>query len=523
MELAAPRTVTTLLFHQVSDDPIRSAHGEDNIKEPWVSAAQFDALLTTLEGRGYTVIDLETALDALVGKGHALPPKPLLLTFDDGYRSALTAATPILRKHHATATMFFEGKLTGLKAARLDVADLIAMRASGVWQLASHGWIGHGNLPIAADGTTSPYWYGNLMWRAGDARLETLDEYAARIGDDLHHFRTTFEPLLKTRLDVFAYPSGEFGQNGALTPGGNPQTRLEAGHSNSRDLADIFTRVLAREGFRAAFAVAVPGAVHAASPQDGPYTYPRIGVGSHFDPAILDTIANDGIELPEITSDDSFADCKALVVAHRDYLAASTQRAELFDIGEDGRRHDTFELPALLGDRPGRPALISALVVHDGDVRIFQQAGWWPGATAYLTDVTLTPGRATIARREALPPNLNWTVGAIERDGKLVAMTDEGRFYDVDDARGAPLFSTALASGDRHERYAGLAIVGGRTFVYDRTLASLEEIDARGDVVATRKIGGDIRSIAAQGSDRLLAVDWQNARRTLRRFSLAHE
>lgn len=61
----APQTITTLLFHQVSDEPIRSAHGEDNGKEPWLTPAQFDALLGTLEARGYTVVSLDASLAAL--------------------------------------------------------------------------------------------------------------------------------------------------------------------------------------------------------------------------------------------------------------------------------------------------------------------------------------------------------------------------------------------------------------------------------------------------------------------------
>lgn len=529
----SPRSVTTLLFHQVTADPIRSAHGEDNVKEPWLTPERFDALLTSLEARGYTVVTLDAAL-ALLEADRAdsgsrtelrakLPLKPLLLTFDDGFASALTVATPILRKHHAQATMFFEGRITGTKADRLSIADLQAMRASGVWQLESHGWIGHGNLAVSADGPKSPYWYGNLMWLPAEHRLETLGEYERRIAADLHQFRTTFEPLLGTRLDVFAYPSGEFGQNGLLAAGGNPLTRLEAGHSNSHDLGPIFARVLAHEGMRAAFAVNVPGMVHAASEQDGPFAFPRIGVGATFNPAILDTIASDGIELPEIASDDSFADCMAVTSASGDFITASALRPDIFRLAASGRVRATFTIPELLGDRPGQPALVSALVARDDDVTIFQQAGWWPGAVPYLTHVHVSGQRATIARRDALPENLNWSVGAIERDGKLIAMTDEGRFYDVADARGAPLLTVALASGDRHTRFTGPAIVHGRMFVYDRIAASLEEIDARGNVIATTPLVGDIRALGSRAEDELVAVDWTAKRRILRRFRVSNE
>ncbi|GAC1493953.1 MAG: hypothetical protein NVS1B2_09760 [Vulcanimicrobiaceae bacterium] len=521
------RSVTTLLFHQISDRPIHSTHGEDNIEQPWLSPSQFDAILSDLERRGYTVVSLDYALSLLAARDanadsavRTKPAKPVLLTFDDGFESARTIATPILRKHHAKATMFFEGKVTGTQADRLGLEDLRALRASNIWQFASHGWAGHSPLPISA-GTTSPYWYANLMWLSAENRLETLAEFEARIRADLRHFRATFEPLLQTKFDVFAYPSGEFGQNDALADGGNPATREYAGHSNSHDIKSALSRVLSSEGVRAAFAVDIPGAVHAASAQDGPYQFPRIGVGAHFDPAILDSVASDGIELPEITSDDTFADCLAIANTNGDYFVASNRRPEIYHLSHDGRLRDTYAIPSLLDDRSGRPTLVSALVSHGDDVTILQQAGWWPGARAYITQIHFAHNRPVVDGREPLPPALNWNVGAIERDGKILAMTDEGRFYDVANARGAPLFSVALAGGSRHERFAGPTVINGRTFVYDRALALLEEIDATGDVIATGTLRGDVRALASRGKSELIAVDWTAKRRVALRFRLA--
>ena len=516
--------VLTLLVHQVSDTPVHSAMGEDNVKHPWLSPAQFDALLTLLESRGYTVVSLDTALGAL-GVGNAaahatLPKKPVLLTFDDGYESAWTIATPILRKHRAVATMFFEGVATGKRIGRLTLADLRAMRASGVWTLESHGWMGHAPLQIAADGTRTPYWYANLAWRPADDRFETLDEFAARVRDDLRRFRTTFEPLLGVRTDVFAFPSGEFGQNGPLAPGGNALARIEAGHSNARGLEPIVLAALASEGYRAAFAVAVPGSVHVASPQDGPYTFPRIGVGADFDASVLDTIATDGIELPEIATNDTFADCMALASDDGALLTASSQQPELFRLTRDGRIAREVSVDALLADRAGHPALVSALVASGSDVTVVQQAGWWPGATAYTTRLHFDDRGASVAARTALPQRLHWPVGAIVRDGRIITMDDEGRFFDLDRAS-EPLFSVAIAAGEsRHARFVGPALIGARLFVYDRTLGTLDELDPHGAVIGATPLGGDLRALGSDGGD-LLVIDASAKRRIVHRFRLA--
>ncbi len=379
-----------------------------------------------------------------------------------------------------------------------------------------------GALPllVAADGTRSPYWYANLMWRAEDRRLESLVEYEARVRDDLHRFRTTFEPLLGVPLDVFAYPSGEFGQNGPLASDGDALTRLEAGHSNSRAFGPIFARVLASEGFRAAFAVAVPGAVHAASRQDGPYLFPRIGIGAEFDPKLLDTIASDGIELPEIAANDTFADCMALASENGHLLTASVNRPELFRLTSDGRVQGDFIVPELLADRSGKPALISALVERGNDVTVLQQSGWWAGATPYLTRLHIDGAHTTVAARDALPASLHWSVGAITLHDRLVAMTDEGRFYDVARPNDGPLFTIALAPTDvRHARFAGPILVRGRLLVYDRMLSALEEIDERGSVLGKAAPAGDIRALASSDDD-VLVVDWTAKRRVVRRLRL---
>ncbi len=55
--------------------------------------------------RHFNVIDLQT-LDAYVCGGQALPPRPLLITFDDGYRDNYTYAYPILRERGLPAVIF---------------------------------------------------------------------------------------------------------------------------------------------------------------------------------------------------------------------------------------------------------------------------------------------------------------------------------------------------------------------------------------------------------------------------------
>jgi peptidoglycan/xylan/chitin deacetylase (PgdA/CDA1 family) len=67
--------------------------------------ADFDQQLTRLEQRGYTVVTLDQVAAALGGAHAALPPKPAVITFDDGFSDQIAAAS-ILARHRMPATFY---------------------------------------------------------------------------------------------------------------------------------------------------------------------------------------------------------------------------------------------------------------------------------------------------------------------------------------------------------------------------------------------------------------------------------
>jgi hypothetical protein len=72
----------------------------------------FDAQLTHLERTGYTVIDMDQALAGL--HGAALPAKPVVITFDDGFSDQLRAFE-VLQRHNMKATFYI---INGGEASR---------------------------------------------------------------------------------------------------------------------------------------------------------------------------------------------------------------------------------------------------------------------------------------------------------------------------------------------------------------------------------------------------------------------
>lgn len=72
----------------------------------------FEAQIAALSEAGYTAV-FPDDLEAYVRRGTALPKKPILITFDDGYLSNYTFAFPILQKYNMKATIFAIGATMG--------------------------------------------------------------------------------------------------------------------------------------------------------------------------------------------------------------------------------------------------------------------------------------------------------------------------------------------------------------------------------------------------------------------------
>jgi peptidoglycan/xylan/chitin deacetylase (PgdA/CDA1 family) len=99
--------------------------------ELYVSRPDFRRQMNWLDRHGFQAVTLEQ-VEAAWYHGATLPPKPVVLSFDDGYRPQFTFALPELRKHGWAG-------LLNLKAEGSDLyeSNVKAMIAAG-WELAAH-------------------------------------------------------------------------------------------------------------------------------------------------------------------------------------------------------------------------------------------------------------------------------------------------------------------------------------------------------------------------------------------------
>jgi len=94
--------VPILMYHYISVPPADADVYRVDLSVP---PDLFAAHLDRLQAEGYTTISLYQLLAHLT-QGVPLPEKPVVITFDDGYRDVYENAFPLLRAHGMTATFF---------------------------------------------------------------------------------------------------------------------------------------------------------------------------------------------------------------------------------------------------------------------------------------------------------------------------------------------------------------------------------------------------------------------------------
>jgi hypothetical protein len=124
----APHTgpVPILEYHVLGQAPADAPY-----PELYVGRTDFSRQMDWLDEHGYQAVTLDQVERAWY-HGGTLPPKPVVLSFDDGYRPQFTFALPELRKHGWAG-------LLNLKAEGSDLyeSNVKAMIAAG-WELAAH-------------------------------------------------------------------------------------------------------------------------------------------------------------------------------------------------------------------------------------------------------------------------------------------------------------------------------------------------------------------------------------------------
>lgn len=124
--------VPILLYHWIAVSP---SDGPNYTSPYYVKPEMFDAEMKLLHDWGYTTITIDMLLKS-IGEGADLPPRPMLITFDDGHLNNYTTAFPIMQKYGFTGVLYIVGNYVGV-ADYLNADQIKEMAAAG-WEVGSH-------------------------------------------------------------------------------------------------------------------------------------------------------------------------------------------------------------------------------------------------------------------------------------------------------------------------------------------------------------------------------------------------
>ena len=173
------QTVPVLCYHQFT----RAAEASHRMEVP---IAEFRRQMQYLVDAGYRVVPLED-LKAFLGGSAALPPKTVVLTVDDGYRSFYELARPVLRDLGLPATLFLYTDFIGAPQA-VTWQQVGEMQAERLIDLQSHSK-SHVSLSRAPQ--------------------ETEADYQARLQEEIGKADSLLDRRLDQRPTHFAYPFGD--------------------------------------------------------------------------------------------------------------------------------------------------------------------------------------------------------------------------------------------------------------------------------------------------------------------------
>ncbi len=176
----SPTTVNVpiLTYHYISvnPDPVHDPLRTGLSVEPQVFAAQLDWLIK----RGYTTVTLDDIYFA-ADYGWTLPAKPVVLTFDDGYRDFYTEAWPLLQARQMKATIYLISDVLG-QPNYLTPAMVVELSRSPL-------------ITVGAHTRTHP-------------SLPTLSPQRSR--EEIVGGKQRIEQLIGRRVAHFCYPYGHF-------------------------------------------------------------------------------------------------------------------------------------------------------------------------------------------------------------------------------------------------------------------------------------------------------------------------
>ena len=209
---AEPRVLHVLAYHDVRDDVVASVDADQYA----ISTANLVSHFQWLRAHGFVPVSVAQIVAVQTG-GAPLPDKAVLLTFDDGLKSAYTHVLPLLKLFDypavaAVVTSWVEGSPDVVQGGRaltrddfLTWAEVRALADSGLVEIASHSHDFHRGVPGNSQGNLQPAGVTRIF---ADGRYEDDAAQRERIARDLATSARLIEAHAGRAPRMIAWPYG---------------------------------------------------------------------------------------------------------------------------------------------------------------------------------------------------------------------------------------------------------------------------------------------------------------------------
>lgn len=185
-----------IMYHSILRDPSRWG--------PYVcSPDQLEQDLVFLQEQGYTAVSCAELLAYIRDPFTVLPPRPILLTFDDGFYNNFYYAYPLLEKYDMKAVFSVVGSYTQAAAPEtplspmydhLGYKEMRTLLDSGRVEIGNHSYALHKISPQRTAATKNS--------------VESIAEYKQFFAADTQKATDLLKTNLDLNCEIYAYPYG---------------------------------------------------------------------------------------------------------------------------------------------------------------------------------------------------------------------------------------------------------------------------------------------------------------------------
>lgn len=141
-----------------------------------------------LKDNGFTVIPLKEAVEYLEGKRSTLPPKPVVITADDGWQSVYQYMYPIVKKYNYPVTLFIYPQTISEGKHAMTWEELKELQQTGLFEIQGHTY-SHPNFKQ-------------------EKRHRSEASFQKLLNLELVRSKKILEDKIGTKIDFLAWPFG---------------------------------------------------------------------------------------------------------------------------------------------------------------------------------------------------------------------------------------------------------------------------------------------------------------------------